>query len=84
MASTTGSTTTTPGAPVARGTRIRFRVAALATTLAMVTYLDWGVDGHDRAHRHEGVAAHAVTDWVDFQLVCPGLRDLRDPDRKMG
>ena len=40
MASTTGFTTTTPGAPAARGTRIRFRVAALATTLAMVTYLD--------------------------------------------
>jgi len=29
-----------PGAPAARGTRIRFRVAALGTTLAMVTYLD--------------------------------------------
>ena len=82
MASTTGSTTTTPGAPVARGTRIRFRVAALATTLAMVTYLDRVSMG--TIARHEGVAAHAVTDWVDFQLVRPGLRDLRDPDRKMG
>ena len=29
-----------PGGPAARGTRIRFRVAALGTTLAMVTYLD--------------------------------------------
>jgi len=29
-----------PGSPAVRGTRIRFRVAALATTLAMVTYLD--------------------------------------------
>lgn len=28
------------GVPAARGTRIRFRVAALGTTLTMVTYLD--------------------------------------------
>jgi ACS family glucarate transporter-like MFS transporter len=41
MASTAVPTTTTPpGAPAARGTRIRFRVVALGTTLAMVTYLD--------------------------------------------
>jgi ACS family glucarate transporter-like MFS transporter len=40
MASTTGTATALPGAPAGRGTRIRFRVAALATTLAMVTYLD--------------------------------------------
>ena len=29
-----------PAAPAGRGTRIRFRVAALGTALAMVTYLD--------------------------------------------
>jgi MFS transporter, ACS family, glucarate transporter len=40
MASSTGTGTALPGAPAGRGTRIRFRVAALATTLAMVTYLD--------------------------------------------
>jgi MFS family permease len=35
-----GTALPAPGAPAARGTRIRFRVAALGTTLAMVTYLD--------------------------------------------
>ena len=33
-------TAMTPGEPAARATRIRFRVAALGTSLAMVTYLD--------------------------------------------
>jgi len=43
MATTITPRTTTPAAPpapAARGTRIRFRVAALGTSLAMVTYLD--------------------------------------------
>jgi MFS transporter, ACS family, glucarate transporter len=39
-AATASTTTTTPGAHAEPGTRIRFRVAALGTTLAMVTYLD--------------------------------------------
>jgi len=34
------SSTPAPGASAERGTRVRFRVVALATSLAMVTYLD--------------------------------------------
>ena len=40
MATVTASTARTGRAPAGRATRIRFRVAALATTLAMVTYID--------------------------------------------
>ena len=40
MATTMRPAAAAPSAPWARGTRIHFRVAALGTGLAMVTYLD--------------------------------------------